>query len=294
VRLGITAYEVIFVFNHIIFDAESRRVLQDQLRRLSKRKDRSPGTNQKDYHHYVSFLNDLTYENVELEKYLDLDNYLRYVDRSYKKFTFTKFQRDSFEIDLSILNDRWKDFYIEIMLLCYAGLIRKFFDIEQVPIAAYTNGRNYKNENFNDLIGFFSDMTPILFSFKKNFDPVTKIENLVDYRKYIWENNLHFTNYFLKKGNPAGANLIPPFHFNAVMDFYDYLKTGMHDEMHKTFRSRELSGTVFELLMSRDIHSDSIYIMFSQTSPFENRELTEHFKKDYVEAADYFNSRSTN
>jgi len=160
-------------FNHLVFDAESSRILEDQIYEISKRKitgaHREDEITKTDYRDYVCFMEHLAYEDVRLEKYFNLDDYLQCVDRSHKKFTIEELQRDGFEIDISNMKGSLKDFYNEIILLCYAKLIGKLFEMEKIPIALYSNGRNYKSKNFSSVIGLFIDKNSVSSLFWRGF-----------------------------------------------------------------------------------------------------------------------------
>lgn len=288
-KYDIKTFKLIFVFNHLVFDAESSGILEEQTREISRAgttdaQQAETPQNHTDYDEYVRFMGDLTYKDIRLDMYFDFKHYPGSVEEAHRAFTTGELRRDRFEIDISNVKEELKDYYNEIILLCYARLIGQVFQLKNVPVAIYSNGRNYKSRNFKNTIGLFIDQIPYLFSPGKHSDPKASIERFLNYREQIGNRNLNFINYFMKNNlMNKKTSLRPPFAFNAVIGFYQRFKSEDNTEILKKLKEAPLPGSIFEMMISRDLNSTRLCVVFLQNSRFSGKTLKEEFVTIYNE-----------
>jgi hypothetical protein len=291
-------YKLIFMFNHLIFDGESVLLLEEQIEgRKETLLDKEEKKERIDYYDYTTFLNNLKYENLNLENYLSIPDFYEYVGKALKSNKTKEIKEDFFEIDLSILKGRAKDIYNEILLLSFSKLIGNVYGIDKVPILFYSYGRNYKARNFWNIIGTFQDIIPVLFHRDRNRDDNFKdfLENFLDYREYIKNSNLNFMNFVLKKylqGADYLRLLSSPFKFNPLFGLYERFKIMPREKVSKIQRQEkvDVDRVRFEMVTSKDLHTDNIFIRFLHNSIYETHQLKALFIKDFQDVAEYFNA----
>jgi len=279
-------YKIIFTFNHLIFDGRSVRLLPEKIEKIRRRKPPADGpiTPKTDYYDYCSFMNRLDYRDVRLEKYLDIDGYRHAIEKAARDFNPSGFKNDGFDLDISMMKDGLKDLYNEIILLAYAKMINDLFGISQVPINFISQGRHYKDGNFNEVIGDFHDFIPVFF-------PVCDggpgpghwqiIENFLDFRKYIKEMNLNFLSYFVTNDTTQAelSRLSSPFSFNSLIGLYTDLKGYGEAVVDRSDERSKLKRFYLEMAKAPD--SDRIWIACTQNSQFEKEEVKETFMKHF-------------
>jgi hypothetical protein len=123
-------YRILLMFNHLIFDGLCSSILHKQLHHLSRgieeaQEEKELNTH---YRHYIELMNAQNYENIPLEKYINLYDYACSIEESTKHFTVSNTKTETFQLD--ILNIKFKDYYNEIVLLVFAKTISQFFGIE--------------------------------------------------------------------------------------------------------------------------------------------------------------------
>jgi hypothetical protein len=279
-----TRYTLIFIFNHLIFDAFSAVVLDKQLDQLSRggpdfHSTKKPTT---DYRDYVKFLQNLDYENIQLEKYLDFHQYLRSIKKRSRKYFVKDLKHEAFELDISNIGETFKGYYNEIFLLIYARVIAHLFAVKKVPIAYIFNGRNYKDGNFDHIIGDFHDVIPVLFSLDEPGEPKGMIDDFIDYKRFIRENNLNFYNY-LTRGYIADVDhkkLVSPFSFNSIIGSYDSLKKTITQLQERKAKDLKFSSLVFSMTLVEDFYAGKLWVSFLQNSKFTLKEI---FMKNYLD-----------
>jgi hypothetical protein len=297
VKLDNSNYKLIFLFNHLIFDGGSVLFLDEQIENILRgaRLDREEENEKIDYYDYTYFLNNLKYENISLEKYLHIHEYLEYVEKVVKNNKANELADDLFEIDLSILNDRSKDIYNEILFLSYAKFMGNLYGIDKVPLLFYSYGRNYKDGNFRNVIGTFQDTIPVLFHLEKNRDTNFEylLENFLDYREYVRNSNLNFTNFVLKKYLQGVNNLrllACPFKFNSQFvssERYKIMST-IRPSNSSRWEKFAFDQIIFEMKVFKDIHSDKLIVRFLHNSILEIHRLKEMFFKEFQDVAQCF------
>jgi hypothetical protein len=203
VKLNDSHYKLVFKFNHLFFDGGSFLVLKEQIDEARKETplDIEDKTKKIDYYDYSTFLSNLKYEKIDLENCLSLSGFLQSLETVRKSSVSGEMRDDLFEIDLSILNGGSKNIYNEILLFSYAKLIGTLWEIDNVPIISYSYGRNCKDGKFDRIIGTFLDFIPLLLDVNGNKGSNFKylLEDLLDYREYIKNTNLNFSNFIAKK-----------------------------------------------------------------------------------------------
>ncbi len=296
IRLDNSHSKLIFIFNHLIFDGGSSLSLTKQVNAFEKDFHNPPGTKKVDYYDYSNFLHNLNYENIHLEKYLHIPDYLESVNNVYTSIKTNSFVDNIWEIDISILNKSSKDIYNEILLLSYAKLIRDLFGIDNVPILFYSYGRNYKDANFSNVIGDFHDTIPILFNLDsaKNINLKEYLENFLEYRAYVRDANLNFNNFILKKFQEKEIYLrllFSPFSFNSQINSSDRYKYIASQRLSPPLPRERVKDTLFTFQMKtvKDLYSDSVFIRFMHNSVFDDHQLKEVFIKKFREVATCFN-----
>jgi hypothetical protein len=287
-------HKLFITFNHLIFDGESHKILRERIDNIVSGAD--TGEISKDFSDYTGFLKGIGEEAPGLEQHIDLPAYIECSEQAYKNFKTGNLKYDGFEIDLSALEGDIKDFYNEILLVCFARLAGTLFEMENVPIILIANGRNYKDGNFNNIIGDFHDYVPVLFSFGPASNPRRSLENYLNYKQYIMENNLNFMNFFVKK-YISGINYVKvfsnPFVYNTEIGQYDYLKRSFNDNPVKELNEKAVSRPSFEVIMSKDLYSDKLWVSCRHNSSFGNMKIKELFMKHYKDLAGYLNGSQT-
>ncbi len=281
-KLEHTRYKLIFAFNHLIFDGLSISILQKQLDQLSRGIEEVQEEKNSIIHycHYIEFMNARNYEDIPLEKHIDLHDYARSVEESTKHYTVRNMKAENFELDISSLNIKFKDYYNEIVLLVFAKTISHFFGIDRLPITTVSHGRIYKGGNFNHIIGDFHDMVPVLFYLEKSRDPGEIIDGLIQYRLFIKENNLNFINYAFKGhiNDIDKTKLFSPFSINSVIGPYNELKNMLIKMLEQRAKTLEFSAPLFRLGMIADFHAHKLWLSFLHNSGFTIKEI---FMKNY-------------
>ncbi|MGE5340431.1 MAG: condensation domain-containing protein, partial [Candidatus Omnitrophota bacterium] len=298
VKLSENHYRLLFVFNHLVFDGGSYSVLEEQIEQARKEvnegSDRTRNSiDSYDYYDYAAFLNQLNYDTINLENHLPVSTYLRQVDRVRDVFDKRQLQRVSFEVDLSMLKPEKQHLYHEILFFAYARLIGDLYGIANVPLIFYSYGRNYKNGNFNKMIGTFQDFVPVLIDLKEK--PGLVLEAFLAYREYIKEVDLNFTNFIRKKYREREEYvklMATPFKFNPIFGIYERLKHTAEEGVAPALDPQRFgSDTIIcELMASKDTHSEKVMLRLVHNTPFGVAEWTEKFIEYVKTVVDYFNT----
>ncbi len=289
VKLEHSHYKVFFAFNHLIFDGESAGVLTRKIQRKYDEPDGNKVPQERtgsanNYADYIAFLKGLDYEDIDLARYLNLDVYPASINEALKKFKTGELQYDDLEIDIENLGKDSRDYYNEIILLCYAKLVQDLFGVKKVPLVFMSNGRTYKDGNFTDIIGDFHDLIPMLLSFEKGFNPREITREIIEYREYIKNHNLNFINYFRKNRNARekfNKTILPPFIFNPIMGAYHFYRERSQDRFSKEWVKQSIKGPFFECYMSKDLYSPKVFIYYLHNSVFKPGDIKNRFNKNY-------------
>jgi hypothetical protein len=278
-------YKLIILFNHLIFDGFSVGILEEQMDNLNResvapQNRQEKKTSEKHYNYYVDFLTARDYENIQLEKYLDLADYTRSIKKIAGNYTVKDLKYEDFELDISMINERFKEYYNEIVLLVFARIIGHLFGVDKAPISFTSHGRIYKGADFNHIIGDFHDIIPVLFPLDGNHGARDIMHNFIEYKRFIKENNLNFFNYVTKRyitGNGYPI-LTSPFTFNSIVGSYDFFKNSGNKEMVHRAKTKKISAPYFQMAMLEDFYTDKLWISFLQNSGINIREI---FMKNY-------------
>ena len=280
-----SSYHLTAAFNHLIFDGESGRILEEKIRELSSGKKNIGETRRfyKDYFDYINFLNNLDYKDINLENYVPASEFIQYQKKYLDVFPEADLALLIFEVDISLMNDTLRNLYNEIVLLCYAKLLSHLFRIEKVPLTFVSNGRRYKNGNFSKVIGDFHDSIPALFSFNGSSKYQEIVENFISYRKYIKAKSLNFSNFYIKK---YAAGLEPvilnsPLIFNSHIGAYEAFKNVSNEVLKNSII--DSSPPLFNFEMTKDLHSNKLLIYIVQNFGFKEQQLIRAFKETYSE-----------
>jgi amino acid adenylation domain-containing protein len=286
--------KLIFAMNHLIFDGESIKILKNKIQNITERPGEFKETRmkKKDYYDYVKFMLDLSYEGIDLEKHANFGDFFKYGNKIHEKFEIGEIGYGDLEIDIGNLTEDLKNYYNEMMLLCYANLINELWDTRGVSLLFASNGRNYKDGNFNDILGDFHDIIPVFLSFEKNPHPQKVIEEFINYRQYIKNHNINFVNYFRKTPRLLKKYLrIPtsPFIYNSLIGMYHFLKNKSTDPVSREVEKQNIKGPYFELYVSKDIYSTKLYVYFQQNSRFTPEEIKNQLIKNFKDLVQRLN-----
>ncbi|MGD2090955.1 MAG: SDR family NAD(P)-dependent oxidoreductase [Candidatus Aminicenantes bacterium] len=296
VKTDYRSYTLYFIINHLIFDGESVLILRRQIDQFSKGIEEE---NEKDdYYTYSNFLKNLTYEDLDLETYLNIPAFLESLDKLPMTDIKKQMEADVFKVDISLLKSHCKDFYHEILFLSYAKLMHHLFGIEKVPLSFYSHGRNYKDANFRNMIGVCYNHIPVLFSFNKKLNYKNMLENFLGYRKYIRNANLNFANFIAKKYS-KGINYLKLFHspfiFNPQIGLYDGYENLYREKSPKLPEEKfgiEFKTLRLDMTMSKELGTDNLLVRLLHNSPFEMEDLKNKYRENYLEILHDFNTRS--
>jgi hypothetical protein len=290
-KVNHTHYRLLIIFNHLIADGTSIGILETQLRDLCGETGKSGETREKtnlqtDYCDYVQFLKIQDYKNIQLENYVDLQGYSRSLDEILKKFNVRDLEHESFELDISIIEEKNKDYYNEIVMLAFAGIIRDLFGVSKAPLSYLSNGRVYGGGDFNHIIGDFHDLVPVLFS--RDEDPRAAIERFQEYKRFIRKNNLNFINFAVKGYVTVGGveQLKSPFHFNSLIGSYEFFKEKRNEHAEKMVEASKISHPYFFMGVLEDFNAGKLWISFLQNSGFNVKEA---FMKNYSQLVSFLN-----
>jgi NADP-dependent 3-hydroxy acid dehydrogenase YdfG len=290
-KVNHTRYNLLMNINHLIGDGTCIGLLEKQLRDLSGGIERIGEAREKtnrqtDYCDYVQFLKMQDYKNIQLENYVNLQDYSRTVAEILKKFKTRGLEHESFELDISIINEKNKEYYNEIVMLVWAAIIRDLFDVRKAPVSYLSNGRVYGGGDFNPVIGDFHDLVPVLFS--RDEDPRAAIERFLEYKRFIRENNLNFMNYAVKGGGTWGGaeQLKTPFHFNSLIGSYEFFKKKRNEHAEKMVKKSKLSQPYFFMGVLEDFNAGKLWISFLHNSGFNVKEA---FMKNYSQLVSTLN-----
>jgi acyl transferase domain-containing protein/aryl carrier-like protein len=290
-------FQLIFSFNHLIFDANSmlplNKKLDDAFSTLQ-----NPSVNPEitdktlNYCDYAGFLNQLDYEELRFDKYLNITHYLSYVSKVTQE-SKVPFKHNFFQVDMSPLKDSFKDFYHEIFLLCFAATVGDLYQLDKVPLLLYAHGRDYKNGNYRNLIGSFQDNIPLLLPLDRINKFTQFLKEFQDYKDFVRNKDLNFVNFIIQKYR-KGVDFLNlyscPFKFNNIIGIYDQFVTE-NENQTKMQREVYFKSIQFQLTMSKDLHSDMVGIQFSQNLPFTFQQLKEKFLRTFSQTCAYFNSK---
>lgn len=277
-----THWRLILQVNHLIGDGTCVGIMDEQFHALRQGtgKPQNNSTPTIDYFDYVNFMKNQDYKHIALDKYVNFRDFRRANQAIWKNYKTADTKHESFEVDISIVHEAFKNYYNEIVFLAYAKLIGDLFGIDKVPILYLTNGRVYKDANFSHIIGDFHDNIPVLFSLDE--EPRTAMERFIDYKRFIRENNLNFTNY-IAKGYIADLNhkeLKSPFLFNSLFGSYDFFKTSQK----KIPRTLKFTVPHFVIVVLENFPADKLWVSFLQNSGSTCREI---FMKNFTRLVDY-------
>ncbi|MCX6582639.1 MAG: beta-ketoacyl synthase N-terminal-like domain-containing protein [Candidatus Aminicenantes bacterium] len=281
-RLDHTHLRLFLQVNHLIGDGACVGILDKQLYAVKHglEEPRAPIT---DYYDYVRFMKEQNYDHIGLDKYLNFGDYSRTNKAILKKYKMANTKYESFEVDISNIDEKFKGYYNEIAFLTFAKSIGDLFGVDKAPIEYVTNGRIYKDGDFNHVLGDFHDTIPVLLSLHE--DPKSVIDGFIDYKRFIKENKLNFTNY-ASKGYIAGSvfkNLRSPFSFNAIIGSSDFFKSPLHEERLATIK---YSSPHVGMFLLEDFAAEKLWISFIQNSGFAIKEI---FMKNFSQIVDCLN-----
>ena len=282
--------KILFAVNHLIFDGESSRILPEKIHHLRKHngKKKKGHKTQKDFYDYVHFINRLNNRNIELEKYLDLNEYRQSIKSAARSFKTGELKIAGFELDISMMKKGLENFYHEIVLLSFAKSINNLFALDPVPITTVSHGRHYKDGNFSNVIGDFHDYIPVSFTFGHGAPPGRLLENFLNYKKYIRNKNLHFISLFAnRKTNRSNlSKLLSPFSFNAMIGLYESVKNDADSQLTLLPANKNMGigmrPEIFSIEMVKSPGADRLWINCSQNSQFEKERVKEEFIKNFT------------
>ncbi|NIM18026.1 MAG: acyltransferase domain-containing protein [Candidatus Aminicenantes bacterium] len=293
VKVTHTQYRLVFLFNHLIFDGESVGILHKQLHSLSQgiEEPKEKETPIKDYRDYVNFLKEQNYENIQLEPYIHFPEYARAIEEILKNYHVQELKYEAFELDISIINERFKGYYNEIALVVYTKLLGQLFKVNKVPIEYISNGRVYKGAEFNHIIGDFPDSIPVLFPEDVHSNPRGVLDHFIQYKEFLKANNLNFLNYAYKgyiTGIDNYAKLLSPFTFNSIFGNYHYWKKMEYEDVEREKRAGK-HHPYFYMKVLEDYDGAVLYVTFLQNSGFAIKEV---FMKNYFDLVHHLNNQA--
>jgi len=293
VKVTHTRYRLVFLFNHLIFDGESVGILHKQLHSLSEgiKEPKEKETSINDYHDYVDFLKEQNYEDIQLEKYIHFPEYARSIEEILKNYHARELKYEAFELDISIINERFKGYYNEIALVVYTKLLGQLFAVREVPIEYLSNGRVYKGAAFNHIIGDFPDSIPVLFPVDVHRDPQEVLDHFIQYKEFLKANNLNFLNYAYKgyiTGIDDYAKLLSPFIFNSIFGNYHYWKKMEYEDVEREKRAGK-HHPYFYMKVLEDYDGAVLWVTFLQNSGFAIKEV---FMKNYFDLVHHLNNQA--
>jgi amino acid adenylation domain-containing protein len=293
-------YKLFIILNHLIFDGESHKILRERIDRLIEQGAHHSGNNRpgKSFRDYTEFLSGISENVAGLEQYLDLPDYMNACAKARARFETGNLKIHGFDLDISILKGNLKDMYNEIILLCYARMTSNLFEMENAPIIVISSGRNYKDGNFNNIIGDFHDLVPVQIPFESHSTPQQSLEglkNYMNYRTFIVEKNLNFINFFVKKyksGVDYSNVFTSPFRFNSSIGEYDFFKKSFYDKALRKLvdPEQQTSHPSFQMVISKDHYSDNLWVSYTHNSKFGNENITRKFRKYFKELTKHLNS----
>ncbi len=283
-RLDHTHFRLFLQINHLIGDGTCAGILDKQLYTIRHGMETpwEKGASKIGYYDYAQFLKNQNYDHTALDKYIKPKDYSRSNKAILKKYKMAKTIFESFELDISGIDEKFKAYYNEILFFAYAKLIGDIFGVNKVPIEFVTNGRIYKGGNFSHIIGDFHDNIPVLFSLKN--DPLAEIERFIKYKNFVKENNLNFMNY-AAKGYISGLKdliLKSPFSFNALIGPSNFFDTDLYKK--RRFERLEFSSPHLGMSLLEDFSAGKLWISFIQNTGFAIQEI---FMKKYFYLVDY-------
>ena len=288
-KMDHTNWALILRVNHLIGDGACVGILDDQFHALKHgiEKPQNRSTTMIDYFDYVNFLKNQDYQYIGLDKYVNFQDFRRSNQAILKKYKTAAMKYESFEVDISIIREAFKDYYNEIAFLAYAKSIGDLFGTDKVPILYLTNGRVYKDANFSYIIGDFHDNIPVLFPLDE--EPRSAIERFVDYKRFVRDNNFNFMNYMVKGyiTHPQDKELASPFSFNSLIGSYDFFKKKSLPE--RKVETQKLTSPVFLMLLLENYSADKLWVSFLQNSGFTCQEI---FMKNFTRLVDYLEKKS--
>jgi acyl transferase domain-containing protein len=287
-------YELIFELNHLIFDGTSAGILGAQLDNLTRGTGypQEKETSIKGYQHYTEFLNAQNYEDIHLEKHINLHQYSRSIEEITKKYNIADMKQEVFELDISIINEKSRGYYNEIVLWVYAKTIGHFFGVDKVPIIFTSHGRTYKYGDFNHTIGDYHDLIPVLFHLDKHTAPMSMMDHFIRYKEFVRENNLNFINYVVKGyvSDIDYTGLLSPFNFNSIIGSYEYYEKISLEEFERRKSTLKISTPNFFLGLLEDFYAGKLLITIFQNSPFLTQKV---FTRNYTDLVSDLNKENT-
>lgn len=292
-------YRLYLSFNHLIFDGECFGILENKIRKVEKRIDRlnKRDDDKKDYIDYTNFLNDIDYDGLQWDKYFNVNEYVRSLKGVRNRFNVEDLKIHNMEIDISSMNGNMKEYYTEIILMCFTRLINRLFVIGEVPVMFVSSGRIYKGGSFKNIIGDFHDNVPLLFSFREDLPPDARIKKFIEYQEFIRMNNINFKNLALKGGyfkrsKKEKLNFSSPFTFNSLItsrEFYER-KDASILERHK-YTTGSTDTPSFSMGLLQDLHSDALFTVFVHNSQFKEKKIEEVFMEIYSDTVQCLNAK---
>ena len=164
-------------------------------------------------------------------------------------------------------------------------MIGEIFNIDKIPFLITSNGRNYNGGNFNNVVGEFHDRIPILLPISRHSSPFPIIERVVQYRTYIKENNLNFSNFLVKgyAGEINYSRLISPFSFNSLIGSFEHFKREDEDEIRRKSMKQRTTGTLFQLGLIENLQANKLWVSYYQNSGFGKEKIKKLFMKTYAD-----------
>ncbi len=201
------SYVVIMPFSHVIFDAISSAVLQNDLVNqymCCLKGDDLPKVNGTRYLEYLDQINkgpvnisdeELT-ADFSLEKMYELS---KIVAKRSQSFDDVKKTRILFSSDLNVAEE-----YGNLIGHClkYAFCFcREIFDMNEIPVFVTNMGRMYEMHMYDDIIGAFVDFVPFILTEKNDAAEYQKSINDLLMKRNV--NNINFVKYIINEKEDA-------------------------------------------------------------------------------------------
>lgn len=237
--------QVIWCFNHSIFDGMSSEILKRQILSLNS-VSMIQSKNIPLYQEYVGILKKSSRKinEEDIIKTFDLKLWSELNNTIINKMVQFGGEKREIKIRIPIANltkDIWSYSYNIV-----AKVLKKYYSLQQVPIAIVNYGREYDGKQFYDCVGEFLDVIPVVISDKTD----TIEENISTLVKYCNENSVNFLNF---TNNPVCSSV-----YNKLEKYFGkYLKIdGVQDVILYNFQGF-ISDEEYELFENTDSSQES-------------------------------------
>lgn len=210
VRCWDKKYRLYFLYQYNRHDVVSDFIIKEYLQDYSNRILKL-GRSYKDYLELISLgpvgviEEDIIKNNnlADFKKYTELLNQKLVSDFS-QKLSFT------FKVSSEVISRQW-----EAGLRCFTGVIKALTGLEKIPFWLAYHGRKYKDIEFNNVIGEFADLIPLVLNTDEIFD--NQVQYVEEVMNFSIRHNIHYwhnlTDNDLKKhfqqvDRAVGANQI--------------------------------------------------------------------------------------